>query len=72
MKKIDQYVIKLSDIPQEVREGHWLMNCKTETEYTFVQVHIPEDEEGDKITDWISSKYPELVDVDAFLIQIDI
>jgi len=67
LREITKKVLSLSEIPEDIREGHWIDG---EEQTLYVEVHV-EDGEDDLVDIWIKRFYPELVDEDSFFIHID-
>ena len=65
---ITKKVLALSEIPEELREDHWLGDVN---DVNYLEAHIDDEDEDDAITDWILEKYPELKDEESFFIHID-
>ena len=66
LKQITGKVVSYCEIPEEITEGHWI------SEYMngcFVQVHLEDDD--DALSNWLKETYPELIDEEAFYIEID-
>ena len=66
LKQITGKVVSYCEIPEEITEGHWI------SEYMngcFVQVHLEEDD--DALSNWLKETYPELIDEEAFYIEMD-
>jgi uncharacterized pyridoxamine 5'-phosphate oxidase family protein len=73
MVKISKYVINLKDIPLELRKNNWVSKINVSDPYIFVEAHISgdqQDQEDNELDKWILSNYPELKNVNSFLIQL--
>ena len=62
-------VLKLSEIPTGFVEGSWILDCDPGS---YHQAHICHLDENDEIDKWIVETYPELKEVDSFLVHIDV
>jgi hypothetical protein len=62
-------VLNISEIPEEVRERHWLSRHLIES---YVEVHLDGKDNLDTVDEWITKNYPELEEEDSFFIYIDI
>jgi hypothetical protein len=68
MEKITRSVIKLSEIPEYLRQNEVLQGFKLES---YGEFHI-DNEEQDDLTLWLLNKYPTLKKKISFLIDFDI
>lgn len=66
MKVITKKVISYCAIPQELTEKEWFSKYQNGC---FVEVHI--DDEDSPINTWFKENYPELINEESFLIEID-
>ena len=62
-------VLNFSEIPTELSSGHWLGRNLYET---YAEVHIDDMDLEDKVGEWLSATYPELIAEDSFFIYMDI
>lgn len=68
MEKITRSVIKLSEIPEHLRQDEVLQGFKLDS---YGEFHI-DDSEQDELALWLLSKYPTLKRKISFLIEFDI
>ena len=66
-KQITGKVVSYCEIPEELTKGHWISEFQNGC---FVQVHLEEGED-DALSNWLKETYPELIDENAFYIEID-
>ena len=66
IRTIKKKVISFTEIPEELRENHWISEYKPDC---FVEVHV--EGETEPLDEWILGKYPELLQEDSFLIHMD-
>ena len=68
MEKITRSVIKLSEIPEHLRQNEVLQGHKLNT---YGEFHIDDSEQDDLVL-WLLNKYPTLKRKISFLIEFDI
>ena len=66
MKVITKKVVSYCEIPEKLTENEWFSEYQNGC---FVEAHI--DDEESPINTWFKENYPELINEESFLIEID-
>lgn len=65
---ITKKVVSYSEIPTNLTKDSWI----NEQNVAYLEVHLDGEETGkDDLSNWLSEKYPELIDEDSFYIHMD-
>lgn len=65
---ITKKVVSYSEIPTNLTKDSWI----NERDVAYLEVHLDGEETGkDDLSNWLSEKYPELIDEDSFYIHMD-